>query len=362
MLKRINYLGGVMNITIDGRTCECKPGQTIYEVANENGIYIPVLCHHEQLKPVGACRVCVVEVENARTLVASCAMPVEDGMVVHTDTERIRTSRRLTVELLITQGHHQCITCESSGNCILQNLAYNLGIEMPRFEEPKDLKPPEQANEMIIRDMNKCILCGLCVRACNEIQVNNAIDYSGRGPKATVGPPFGLPYEDSDCVFCGECVRICPVGALTEKPGRFQGRGDELTTIRTTCSYCGVGCQMDINVKDNHIIKVTTPRVAAPPPNFGSLCIKGRFGFDYVGHPERLTTPLVRKNGELKEVGLDEAITYIAQKLHALKEKNGPDAIAGLASARCTNEENYLFQKFFRAVIGTNNLDHCARL
>jgi predicted molibdopterin-dependent oxidoreductase YjgC len=362
MLKRINYLGGVMNITIDGRTCECKPGQTIYEVASENGIYIPVLCHHEQLKPVGACRVCVVEVENARTLVASCAMPVEDGMVVHTDTERIRTSRRLTVELLITQGHHQCITCESSGNCILQNLAYNLGIEMPRFEEPKDLKPPEQANEMIIRDMNKCVLCGLCVRACNEIQVNNAIDYSGRGPKATVGPPFGLPYEDSDCVFCGECVRICPVGALTEKPGRFQGRGDELTTIRTTCSYCGVGCQMDINVKDNHIIKVTTPRVAAPPPNFGSLCIKGRFGFDYVGHPERLTTPLVRKNGELKEVGWDEAITYIAQKLHALKEKDGPDAIAGLASARCTNEENYLFQKFFRAVIGTNNLDHCARL
>jgi predicted molibdopterin-dependent oxidoreductase YjgC len=351
-----------MTITIDGKVYEFRPGQTIYEVAKENGIYIPVLCHHEQVKPVGACRICVVEVEKARTLVASCAMPAEDGMVVQTTTDRIRKSRRLTVELLMTQGRHNCITCESSGNCILQDLAYAMGIEMPRFHEPEEVKVLEQANEMIIRDMNKCVLCGLCVRACNEIQVNNAIDYTGRGPTAAVGPPFGLRYEDSDCVFCGECMRVCPVGALTEKQGRFKGRGDELEKVRTTCAYCGVGCQMDINLKDNRIVKVTTPREDAPPPNFGSLCIKGRFGYDFVDHPDRLTTPLIRKNGELKEAKWEEAIAYVAEKLSNIKQKHGPDAIAGLASARCTNEENYLFQKFFRAVTGTNNVDHCARL
>jgi NADH dehydrogenase/NADH:ubiquinone oxidoreductase subunit G len=192
-----------MPITIDGKEYVFTPGQTIYEVARDNGINIPVLCHHDQLKPVGACRVCVVEVEKARTLIASCAMPAEEGMVVRTDTGRVLQSRRLTVELLLTQGRHNCVTCEASGNCILQNLAYSLGIEMPRFSESSEIKETEQANEMIIRDMNRCVLCGICVRACKEIQVNNAIEFTGRGPTAAVGPPFGLRYEDSDCVFCG---------------------------------------------------------------------------------------------------------------------------------------------------------------
>lgn len=351
-----------MKITINGKVYDFTPGQTIYEVARDNGIYIPVLCHHDQLKPVGACRVCVVEVEKAKTLVASCAMPAEEGMVVHTDTERVRQSRKLTVELLLTQGHHNCVTCEASGNCVLQDLAYSLGIEMPRFTESAKVREVEQANEMIIRDMNRCVLCGICVRACKEIQVNNAIEYTGRGPTAAVGPPFGLRYEDSECVFCGECVRLCPVGALSEKKGRFQGRGDELASVRTTCAYCGVGCQMDLRVKDNRIVKVTTSRYDDTPPNSGSLCIKGRFGYDFVGHPDRLTAPLLRKNGALKEVSWDEALGYIAEKLGAIKKSHGPDAIAGLSSARCTNEENYLFQKFMRAVVGTNNVDHCARL
>lgn len=351
-----------MPITIDEKEYSFESGQTIYEVAKENGIFIPVLCHHDRLKPVGACRVCVVEVEKARTLVVSCAMPAEEGMVVYTDTEKVRQSRKLTVELLISQGHHNCITCEASGNCILQNLAYSLGIEMPRFDGPQETREPEQANEMIIRDMDKCVLCGLCVRACKEIQVNNAIDFTGRGPTAAVGPPFGLRYEDSDCVFCGECVRLCPVGALSEKQGRFQGRGDELTQVRTTCPYCGVGCQMDLNVKNNRIVKVTTSRYDDNPPNRGSLCIKGRFGYDFVAHPDRLTMPLVRKNGKLSKVSWEEAIDFVGEKLSAIKKEHGPDAIAALASARCTNEENYLFQKFFRSVIGTNNVDHCARL
>jgi predicted molibdopterin-dependent oxidoreductase YjgC len=351
-----------MSITIDGKELEFTPGQTVYEVAKANGIYIPVLCHHEQLKPVGACRVCVVEVEKARSLIAACAMPAEKGMVVYTNTDRVLQARKLAVELLMTQGHHNCITCESSGNCVLQDLAYSLGVESPRFGEPEEVKNLEQANEMIVRDMNKCVLCGLCVRACNEIQVNQVLDYTGRGPTAAVGPAFGLLYEDSDCVFCGECVRICPVGALFEKQGRFQGRGDDLEKVRTTCAYCGVGCQMDVNVKEGKIVKITTPREDAPAPNYGSLCIKGRFGYDFTGHSDRLTTPLIRKDGELKEASWDEAIIYVADKLNTIKQKNGPDSIAGFASARVTNEENYLFQKFLRAVIGTNNVDHCARL
>jgi len=351
-----------VKITINGREIEFEPGQTVYQVAKANGIYIPVLCHQEQIKPVGACRVCVVEVAGARNLVAACAMPAENNMVVMTDTDRVLKARRLVVELLMTQGHHNCITCESSGDCVLQDLAYSLGIDSPRFPEGAKVMPREQGNAMIVRDMNKCVLCGLCVRACNEIQVNQVLDYAGRGPHATVGPPFGELYEQSNCVFCGECVRVCPVGALYEKQGRFQGRDKDLECVRNTCSYCGVGCQMDVRVKDGKIVKVTTPRSGAIAPNFGSLCIKGRFGYDYVGHADRLTKPLVRRDGELQEASWDEALDFVAKKLGAIKAEYGPDAIAGLSSARCTNEENYLFQKFLRAVVGTNNVDHCARL
>lgn len=351
-----------MKLTMDGKELEFQPGQTVYQVAQANGIYIPVLCHHEQVKPVGACRVCVVEVQGARNLVASCAMPADNGMIVFTNTDRVRAARRLVVELLMTQGHHNCITCESSGDCVLQDLAYSLGIETPRFPEPETVLAREQGNAMIVRDMNKCVLCGLCVRACNEVQVNQVLDYTGRGPRAKVGPPFNQLYEESNCVFCGECVRVCPVGALYEKQGRFLGRDKDLAKVRTTCSYCGVGCQMDVCVKDGRIVKVTTAREGMPAPNNGSLCIKGRFGYDYIGHADRLKTPLIRKDGVLQEATWDEALDLVAAKLRAIKTAHGADAVAGLSSARCTNEENYLFQKFLRAVIGTNNVDHCARL
>jgi len=351
-----------MKMTIDGREIEFRAGQTIYEAAKAAGISIPVLCHHELVKPVGACRVCVVEVVGARSLVASCAMPAENGMVVSTGNERVLKARKLIVELLMTQGRHNCITCESSGDCVLQDLAYKLGVETPRFDEPAAALEKETGNAMIVRDMNKCVLCGLCVRVCNELQVNQVLDYTGRGPSAKVGPPFGQRYEDSNCVFCGECVRVCPVGALYEKQGRFLGREKDLAAVRTTCAYCGVGCQLDLRVKDGRMVKITTAREGAPVPNRGSLCIKGRFGHDFVHHPERLTMPLIRKEGELREATWEEAIGYVADKLTAIKQAHGADAIAGLSSARCTNEENYLFQKFMRAVLGTNNVDHCARL
>ncbi len=348
-------------LTIDGRKLEAKPGQTILEVAKEAGIYIPTLCYYPGTTNVGACRVCVVEVEGARTLVASCCMPVNPGMVVKTDTERVLDARRLVVELLWASGDHNCLTCESNGNCELQDLVYRLKIEEPRFK----IEPPgyeiEDTNSMIQKDMNKCILCGRCVRVCNEIQVNEILDFSMRGSHARVGPAFDADYIDSECYFCGECVDVCPVGALTFKQARFEGRPWDIEKVRTTCTYCGVGCQLDLNVLNGKIVKVTGNSEYGEP-NHGSLCVKGRFGMDFVSHPDRLTTPLIRKNGELKEATWDEAYDFITEKFTAIKEKNGADSIAGFSSARCTNEENYLFQKFMRAVIGTNNVDHCARL
>jgi len=214
---------------------------------------------------------------------------------------------------------------------------------------------------MIERDLNKCILCGRCVRVCNEIQVHEVLDFSMRGSHAKVGPAFDNDYIDSECVFCGSCVDACPVGALTFKQARFQGRPWELEKVKTTCPYCGVGCQLDLNVKDGKVVKVTTNRDYGQP-NLGNLCSKGRFGMNFIGSPDRLKTPLIRKEGELQEASWDEAFDFVADKLAAIKQEHGADSIAGLSSARCTNEENYLFQKFMRAVIGTNNVDHCARL
>jgi len=350
-----------LSVTIDNRKIEAKPGQTILEVARENGIFIPTLCHYQKTTNVGACRVCVVEQEGARSLVAACCMPVSPNMVIRTDTPAVRAAQKMIVELLWSSGDHNCLTCAQNGQCELQDLVYWLQIEKPRFE----IEPPayelDNSNTMILRDLNKCVLCGRCVRACNEIQVNEVLDFSMRGSKAKVGPAFDEDYINSSCVFCGECVQACPTGALTFKQAKYAGRPWELAKVRTTCAYCGVGCQMDLYVKDNKIVKVmgASDRVT---PNQGSLCVKGRFGMDFVSHPSRLTKPLIRKNGELEEASWDEAFDFIAKKLSAIKEKSGPDSIAGLSSARVTNEENYLFQKFMRAVIGTNNVDHCARL
>ncbi len=350
-----------INVTIDGKQLEAAPGQTILDLARANGIYIPTLCYYSATKLVGACRVCVVEVEGQRSLVASCAMPVGPGMVIKTDSERVREAQRLVLELLWSSGDHNCLVCEANGQCELQELIYRFKIEKPRFP----IEPPgyqiEKSNTMIQRDLNKCILCGRCIRACNEIQVNEVLDFFQRGSRMKPGPAFDADYINSVCVFCGECVDACPTGAIVNKQSIFQGRPWDMKKVRTTCGYCGVGCQMDLNVHDGKVVKVTGNREYGSP-NQGSLCVKGRFGMEFIGHPSRLEKPLIKKNGEFQEATWDEAYDFIAKKFEAVKKKNGPDSVAGLSSARCTNEENYLFQKYMRAVIGTNNVDHCARL
>lgn len=350
-------------ITINGKACEFRQGMTIYEAAREHAVYIPVLCRHEDLRPGGSCRICSVELEGFPGLVASCTQPAQPGMVLYTDSERVRAFRRSVLLMLLAQGRHDCSRCSSQETCVLRRLAREYGIERTDFPEILPAGPLlDDSNEMIVRNRGICIMCGLCVQACNEIQVNNAIGRIGRGFGTTVGPPYGMSLGDSECVFCGECVRLCPVGALSEKEPRSGYGQGAVRKVRTTCPYCGVGCQMDLNVRQGRIDKVTTPRMGAPPPNHGSLCVKGRFGCDFINHPDRLSRALLRRHDRLVPVDTDEALRTAAGRLSSIRQAYGPDAIAGLASARCTNEENYLFQKFFRTVIGTNNIDHCARM
>jgi len=353
-----------VKLTIDGKEVEVPAGLTIMEAADSIGIYIPHLCYNPTYKkfllPSSSCRICVVEVEGMKNLIASCSYPVSSGMVVRTNSERVQKARRVTLELLLSSHPMDCMTCEISGRCELEKVAYELGVPSSSFQGERVNYPIDTSNPFIIRDYNKCILCGRCVAACAEIQYNNAIDFSNRGFRTKIATAYDRPLQESTCEFCGRCVSVCPVGALTEKMRRGRGREWELKKFTTICPYCGCGCTIELNVKDNKIVKITAdPFVGI---NEGSLCVKGKFGYDFVSHPDRLKMPLIKKDGKFVECRWEEALKYTADKLKELKERYGPDAIAGLSSAKCTNEENYLFQKFMRAVTGTNNVDHCARL
>ena len=347
-------------LTIDGREVKAKEGTTIFEAAKKLGIAIPHLCYRKDLTPTSACRICVVEVEGARTLVASCAYPVANNMVVRTNTSRVVKARKQVVELLLSDHPYDCMTCEKSGTCKLEKYAYQLGVRKPRFDGVKHHYLVRAANPFFERDYNKCILCGRCVTVVHEIQHCHAVDYSKRGFDSKIAASFDRSMKETPCVYCGNCVSVCPVGALSEKAGRFQGREWELGKTPTTCSYCGVGCTIVLNTKDNEILKVTSDKDLGV--NKGWTCVKGRFGWDYVHSPDRLTGPLVKEQGGFRPAAWDEALDKVAEGLKKVKKEYGPDAIGVLVSAKCTNEENYLLQKLARAALGTNNVDHCARL
>jgi len=346
--------------TLNGKVTPFKTGQMILDAARNGGVEIPTLCYLKGTAPTGACRICLVEVKGARSLMAACSTPVSAGMEVFTDSDRVHQARRLNVELMLSSGKHNCIACEANGNCRLQDLVYSYQITEPRFEKSEEFYPSETENPFIARDFSRCILCGRCVQACNELVVNRAISLGYRGAKSKIVTGGDQPYNKSDCVFCGQCVEVCPVGALTEKKVKGLGRPWETQKIRTTCPYCGVGCQQLLHVKDGKIVKVTA--VEDAQPNQGRLCVKGRFAYDFIYAEDRLKTPLIRQeNGEFREASWDEALDLVADKFKEIIQKHGSDSIAGVSCARSINEDSYQMQKLFRAVIGTNNIDHCAR-
>jgi len=372
------------SLSINGNTFSFTPGETILEVAHRNSIDIPTLCHLKRATPTGACRMCLVEVKGARSLVASCAAPAAPNMEIQTETAKVVEARRIVLQLLLSSGNHNCAVsgsaadnwtefqlkvqqaeavtelCPVWGDCRLQDLAFRYQVTGERFEPTETSYPMETANPFIMRDFSRCIQCGRCVQACNEVQVNQAIHFGYRGAATKIIAAGDRPYINSDCVFCGECVQACPVGALVEKDSRYEARPWETRKVRTTCSYCGVGCQLYLHVRDNTVVKITGVDDVAP--NYGSLCVKGRFGFDFIHSPDRLKAPLIKENGSFREATWDEALDLVAGKFKQIRAEHGSDSIGMLTSARITNEENYIAQKFARAVIGTNNVDHCARL
>lgn len=375
-------------LIINNKKYSFSEGDTILDVARKNKIYIPTLCHLKDTTPTGACRVCLVEVEGARGLVVACAMPASNNMVVKTDSPKVIQARRTVIALLMISGNHNCAArgssnsdwtdfqlnaanydkspelCDAYGACELQELAYryqvNEVISDMRLAEFHPKYNLEDINPYIIRDFSRCILCGRCVKACNEVQVNNAIAFGYRGAQAKITTRGDFTLKDSDCVFCGECLQVCPVGALVLKDKRYSTRPWQLHKTKSTCGHCSTGCSTNVFVNQNKVVRVDGDESGIV--NSGSLCARGRFANDFSNSPDRLTRPLVKNGGNFREARWDEAFDIIAKNLMDIKEKNGASSIAGLSSAKCTNEENYLMQKFMRNTIGTDNIDHLARL
>ncbi|SVA37576.1 uncharacterized protein METZ01_LOCUS90430 [marine metagenome] len=325
---------------------------------------IPTLCDDSNLAPYGACRVCSVDValqkDGATKTVASCHTPVTENSYIITDNKDLKNLRKNIVELVLTDHPMTCSTCEVNNNCELQTLANDLGISEHRYNKPKQNKgiPKDISHAYMRMNLDNCINCGRCVRACDEIQGSFVLTMSGRGFESRITTDNNMLFGDSSCVSCGACAHTCPTDAISDVFQSKSAIADE--KIRTTCSYCGVGCNLEVAIKNNKVLSIDTPKDTEV--NAGHTCLKGRYAFGFYNHKDRLTSPLIKKNGKFEKATWNEAYDFIKDKLNEIKKKHGPDAIAGISSARCTNEENYVFQKMIRAAIGTNSVDCCARI
>lgn len=326
--------------------------------------YVPTLCDAPNLTPFGSCRLCSVATigpgSDKTRIVGACHNQISEGLHIYTHTEALERLRRNIVELILTDHPLDCLTCEANGHCELQKVAAQVGIREQRYAPGRNhlSQPKDKSHPYLVSDLSKCINCFRCVRACDEVQGQFVLSMAGRGFDSHIIKGMDASFADSDCVSCGACVQACPTAAISDI---FQlNRTQATDKVRTVCTYCGVGCNLEVAVRDNAIVNISAPYDAEV--NQGHTCVKGRYAFRFYDHPDRLRTPLIRRKGKLEPATWDETFDYIATRLQQIKTKYGPDAIAGISSSRCTNEENYLMQKFIRAVIGTNNIDGCARV
>jgi formate dehydrogenase major subunit len=384
-----------VSFSLDGRSVRAAAGTTVWEAAAAHGVDIPVLCHDPRLRPAGVCRLCVVEVKGSRLLASSCTRAVEEGLEVETRSPRVESARRTLLELLLADHPSPCAAASSEKGCALESLGERYGARPERFP-PTSRRPPRGAprhrprdstSPVIEVDLAACILCDRCVRGCDEIQSNDVIGRLGKGAHAWIGFDHGVPMGESTCVACGECQAVCPTGALISRGAAPRSAHDHVDTV---CPYCGVGCAITAHVERGRIVEITG---RDSPVNRGRLCVKGRYGHDYAAHPQRLTVPLIRRESAypkgplssevagrgrggrpggvvryeevlpaFREASWDEALDLAAGRLKAIRDRHGSAALAGFGSAKCSNEEAYLFQKLVRAVFGTHNVDHCTRL
>jgi len=351
---------------LNNRPYEIEAGETIISFARRSigGDSIPTLCDAPNLDPFGSCRVCSVDVALEKNgpskTFASCHTPVAEGQYIYTDSKNIQRLRKNIIELVLTDHPLDCLTCEVNGNCELQTVAARVGINSVRYPEGENHLDREKdlSHPYMVSDLSKCINCYRCVRACDEVQGQFVLSMAGRGFDSRIIKGLDESFEDSPCVSCGACSQACPTAAISDV---FQSKSIANTQkTRTVCNYCGVGCNLEVATMGGEIKGIQAPYDAEV--NQGHTCLKGRYAFKFYNHPDRIKSPMIKRNGSFEEVSWDEAYDYIATKFNYYRDEFGPDSLAGISSARCTNEENYLMQKFFRVVIGTNNIDGCARV
>ena len=351
-------------IVIDGNELSFEEGETVLQVAARAEIDIPTLCYDERLTPAGACRMCLVEVEGARLMQPACAFKAASGLVVRTQTPRVERNRRFLLSLHMADTEQDRQRAEDANPSRIFELAdvHGTAGDFPCVDQQRGGRP-QDVNRFIEFRAERCINCSLCTRYCEQIEAVSAITLAGRGAHTTISTADARSLTDTTCELCGGCVAVCPTGAMTEKPALAYGKAEkELEKVRTTCNFCGVGCQLDLNVdrESNRVVKATSP----PPGttvNDGSLCVKGRFANDFIHHDDRLTTPLLRnEDGTFRETTWDEALDRVVTGFQSIAEQHGDDALAFISSSRCTGEENYLFQKMGRAAFRTHNVHQCA--